>query len=117
VNRFGLGGRISVNWQSGTEVRVSPQRSTQLRTICAILQFDHRQPAAVCRLSASVGPLMRKAPWLRGTRVSVGVDNLFDDRIDVRDRPAPATTPINYQPDLVDPVGRRVEVSLRKLFF
>ena len=58
---------------------------------------------------------MRKAPWLRGTRISFGVDNLFDDRIDVRSRAG--DTPLNYQPDLIDPVGRRVEVSIRKLFF
>lgn len=112
VNRFGLGGRVSVNWQSGTDVLVTPGgppspddlRFSSLTTVNLRLFVDLGQ-----RWS-----LMRKAPWLRGTRVSIGVDNLFDDRIGVTDRAG--TTPINYQPFLVDPVGRRVEVSIRKLF-
>jgi hypothetical protein len=113
VNRFGLGGRVNINWQSGTDVLVTPGgppspddlRFSSLTTVNLRLFVDLGQRWSV----------MRKAPWLRGTRVSVGIDNLFDDRIDVTDRAG--TTPINYQPFLVDPVGRRVEVSIRKLFF
>ncbi len=113
VNRFGLGGRISANWQSGTDVLVTPAgppapddlRFSSLTTVNLRLFVDLGQRWF----------LLRRAPWLRGTRVSIGVDNLFDDRIDVTDRAG--TTPINYQPFLVDPVGRRIEVSVRKLFF
>lgn len=113
LNRNGIGGRVSANWQSGTEVRVSPggpPAPDDLR-FSGLATFN-------LRLFADLGqrwPLVRDHPWLRGTRVSVGIDNLFDDRIDVRDRAG--ANPINFQPDLVDPVGRRVEVSLRKLFF
>ena len=57
----------------------------------------------------------REHPWLIGTRVELGVNNLFDTRPRVRD--ATGTVPINYQPDLLDPVGRAVTLSLRKLFF
>lgn len=113
VNRNGIGGRISANWQSGTQVLVSPggPPAPDDLTFSSLATIN-------LRLFADLGqrwPLVRNNPWLRGTRVSIGIDNLFDDRIDVRDRAG--ANPINYQPDLVDPVGRRVEVSIRKLFF
>nr|WP_255696718.1 TonB-dependent receptor [Sandaracinobacteroides sayramensis] len=113
ATKNGLGGRISAKWQSGTEVlqdRSGPPSPDDLR-FSSLMTVDMR---LFVDLSQQWG-LMRKAPWLRGTRLSVGVDNIFDDRIDVRDRAG--ETPINYQPWLMDSVGRRVEVSVRKLFF
>jgi hypothetical protein len=104
---------VTVNWQSGTDVLVTPGGAPSQDD----LRFSSLTTVNM-RLFADLGQrwsLMRKAPWLRGTRVSVGIDNLFDDRIDVTDRAG--TTPINYQPFLVDPVGRRIEVSVRRLFF
>ena len=53
-------------------------------------------------------------PWMRGARVSLSVENLFDERLDVRD--ATGAVPISYQPDLLDPQGRVVQLSFRKLF-
>jgi hypothetical protein len=113
ANKNGLGGRISVNWQSGTEVLVSPGGPPSPDD----LAFSSLATVNL-RLFADLGQrwsLLRKAPWLRGTRVSVGVDNLFDARLDVRNRAG--EVPLSYQPDLIDPTGRRIEVSIRKLFF
>ena len=59
--------------------------------------------------------LVRDVPFLRGTRVTLSIDNLFDAHPEVRD--AFGDTPISYQPDLLDPVGRSVRISLRKQFF
>jgi hypothetical protein len=42
------------------------------------------------------------------------VDNVFDEKQRVRD--AAGLTPVNYQPDLLDPQGRTIRISLRKLF-
>ena len=42
-------------------------------------------------------------------------ENLFDSRQRVTD--ATGATPISYQPDLLDPLGRSVRLSIRKLFF
>jgi outer membrane receptor protein involved in Fe transport len=70
------------------------------------------------RLFADLGAqrdLVREFRFLRGARVSLIIDNLFDSRVDVRD--ASGETPLNYQPFLVDPLGRTVRISLRKLFF
>jgi iron complex outermembrane receptor protein len=43
------------------------------------------------------------------------VDNLFDCRMHVRD--ASGDSPISYQPDYLDPLGRSIKISFRKLFF
>ncbi len=40
--------------------------------------------------------------------------NLFDAKPRVRD--AAGLVPTNYQPDLLDPLGRTVGISIRKLF-
>ena len=58
--------------------------------------------------------LVTRYPWLRGTQLRVGVDNIFDSKQRVRD--AAGFVPVNYQPDLLDPQGRTVRVSIRKLF-
>ncbi len=70
------------------------------------------------RLFADLGQqpgLVRNNRWLRGTRISLGVDNLFNARQRVTD--ANGTVPINYQPGYLDPNGRVVRLTLRKLFF
>ena len=59
--------------------------------------------------------LIAKHPWLIGTRVSLSVTNLLDARERVRD--ATGVTPVSYQPAYLDPVGRVVRLSVRKLFF
>jgi outer membrane receptor protein involved in Fe transport len=52
---------------------------------------------------------------MRGFRVTVGVDNLFDRRLRVTD--PTGATPISFQPDLLDPLGRAIRLSIRKQFF
>jgi hypothetical protein len=106
--RNGFGGFLSTDWQSGTTVRggrdgdleFSPRTTVNLRLFANLSQ--QRQ-------------LVREIPFLRGTRVTLSIDNLFDAHPEVRD--AFGDTPISYQPDLLDPVGRSVRISLRKQFF
>ena len=107
----GLGARLSVNYRSGTRVDGGTAAApTQLR-------FGSLTTASL-RLFADLGQrldLVRERPWLRGTRVAFAVENLFDQRQRVTD--ATGTVPINFQPDLLDPLGRTVRLSVRKLFF
>ena len=107
----GLGARLSANFRSGTRVDGG--------TAAAPTRLDFGAlTTANLRLFADLGQrldLLRKHPWLRGTRVTFGVDNLFDTRQRVRDQTG--AVPINYQPDLLDPLGRTVRLSVRKLFF
>jgi hypothetical protein len=103
----GLGARLSANWRSGTEVttatgdnlRFSPLATFNLRLFANLGQrFD----------------LVAKHPWLRGATVQFEVDNIFDTKPNVRD--AFGKVPIGFQPDLLDPLGRTVGITIRKLF-
>lgn len=103
----GLGIRLGANWRSGTTVNsltggnlhFSPLATFNLRL------FDNLgdQPDLVVR-----------HPWLRGTQVRFEVNNLFNAKPNVRD--ASGAVPLSYQPDLLDPLGRTVMISIRKLF-
>jgi len=42
------------------------------------------------------------------------VTNIFNAKVKVRD--ANGATPLSYQPDYLDPQGRVIRISLRKLF-
>ena len=57
---------------------------------------------------------MVKHPWTRGTQVRFEIANIFDAKPKVHD--AAGNVPLNYQADLLDPIGRTVGISIRKLF-
>jgi iron complex outermembrane receptor protein len=108
VFRDGFGGRVEVDWQSGT--RVTGVGGGDL--------FFSDRTLVNLRLFANLSQqrdLVRAVPFLRGTRVSLNVNNLFDNRVDVRD--GFGVTPLSYQPFYLDPLGRSVTISLRKQFF
>ena len=52
--------------------------------------------------------------WLKGTRLTMVVSNLFNTRPSVADDRG--LTPLSYQPAYLDPVGRSLNVTLRKVF-
>jgi hypothetical protein len=59
--------------------------------------------------------LMDSVPFLRGARLSIGVDNAFDSRQKVTD--ATGRTPDAYSGARLDPLGRTISISFRKLLF
>ena len=59
--------------------------------------------------------VLLKHPWLRGSRIQLRVDNVFDARQRVTDQNG--ATPAAYLPNLRDPVGRTVRLTFRKQFF
>jgi hypothetical protein len=104
----GLGARLSAAWQSGTTVDGGPGGALRFSDLATLN----------LRLFANLGQqrkLTEKWPFLRGTRISLSVTNVFNSRVDVRD--ANGGTPISYQPAYLDPLGRSVRLSIRKLFF
>ncbi|EQB01432.1 hypothetical protein L485_11200, partial [Sphingobium baderi LL03] len=106
----GIGGRLSVNWESGTHVDGALGGTSRLNFASLA--------TANLRIFANLGQmpgLVRDHPFLRGARVSIGIDNIFNARRDVTD--AAGATPLRYQPDYLDPLGRAVTISFRKLFF
>ncbi|WP_408077094.1 TonB-dependent receptor [Sphingomonas plantiphila] len=110
VVRDGIGVRLNADWQSATRINGGTTGGEELR-------FDDFATVNL-RLFATLGPqfkFVRDNRWLEGTRVVLSVDNLFDNRLKVTD--ASGETPLSYQPALLDPVGRTVRISIRKLFF
>jgi len=109
----GLGLRAEANWQSGTFVRGGPNGQGG---VADDLRFSSLATFNL-RLFADLGQtkLGRQHRWMRGFRVSLGVNNLLNQRLQVRD--SNGATPSSYQPDLLDPLGRSVRISIRKQFF
>jgi len=58
--------------------------------------------------------LLANHPWLKGVRLRLAIDNLTDSVQEVSD--ASGFIPLRYQAGFVDPVGRTVEISIRKQF-
>jgi len=111
--RRGLGARLTANWQSGTTVNGLPSGPVGTAGDLSFSGFS----TVNINLFADLGDRFRRAKaakWLRGTRVSLGINNLFNSRPEVRDEAG--LTPISYQPAYLDPIGRSVNFSIRKVF-
>lgn len=103
----GFGARLSGNWRSSTRVATASGDDLRFSPLATV----------DLRLWANLGQrfdLVAKHPWLRGTSVRLEVDNLFDSKPKVRD--SLGQVPFGYQSDLLDPLGRTISLSVRKLF-
>jgi TonB dependent receptor len=104
----GLGFRLIGAYQGPTSVRggdlAQDLRFGSLATLNlrAFINFDQRKK------------LIERAPILKGTRIALRINNLFDARQHVRD--GSGAVPLRYQRGFLDPLGRSVEISLRKIF-
>ncbi|HVI04986.1 MAG TPA: hypothetical protein VM711_02695, partial [Sphingomicrobium sp.] len=100
----GLGMRIGANWRSGTtlagnDLHFSPVGTLDLRLFAN---------------PGDIPEILAMHPWLRGTQIRLEFNNVFNVRPKVHD--AAGEVPLNYQPDLIDPLGRTIMISFRKLF-
>jgi iron complex outermembrane recepter protein len=112
IFRNGFGLRLNGNYISGSKIRGSllqdssdgDLRFSDLLTLNARLfvNFDSRKS------------LIKRVPFLKGTRLSLRIDNLTNAIRDVRD--TNGVVPFSFLPGFVDPRGRFIEVSLRKIF-
>ncbi|MEZ5710571.1 MAG: hypothetical protein R3E02_14420 [Blastomonas sp.] len=106
----GVGVRVAGNYASGTTVDGgATPGATQLNygdlatfNLRAFFNFDSREK------------LVAKHPVLKGVRLALRVDNVFDAHQRVTDQNG--QVPLGFQPDLIDPRGRYFEISLRKRF-
>jgi hypothetical protein len=103
--RDGFGGRLVLQWREAARARSAGSE----------LEFADFTTVNL-RLFADLGlqPLAREHPWMRGVRVSLLVNNLLDEKQQVRR--ADGSTPENFQPDLLDPLGRNLRLTMRKFF-
>lgn len=106
----GFGLRVQGNYRSGTTVDgtglpgSSDLRFSDLATFSTFLFVNLDQQARV----------VKAAPFLKGSRLTLRVDNVLNDIIDVRDQNG--NVPLGYQQGYIDPRGRVVELSFRKRF-
>jgi hypothetical protein len=107
----GIGVRLNADWQSGTTVVGGTAMAPETLKFSSLGTFDIRLFADLTQQLKFI----KTHAWARGMRITLGVGNLFDTRQRVTD-PSGAT-PISYQPDYLDPLGRTVKLSIRKLFF
>ena len=108
LTRNGFGARITANWQSATRVD---------NVAGSALNFDDLATVNL-RLFANLGQqrrLVEAVPFLRGSRLTLSVDNLFNSRPQVTD--AFGMTPEAYRGAYLDPLGRSIRISFRKQFF
>lgn len=108
VFRNGIGTFVMANWRDGTRIDggTGPDLdfSDQL-TVNLNVFMDLSQRTS----------WVERFPWLAGSRIQLGIQNLFDSRPEVT--ADGAETPLNYQPDFLDPEGRSVRLTLRKILF
>lgn len=106
----GLGAFVNANWRAGTTVNGdtlgSPDLDFSGRTTVNLFAF-----ADLTQRTSWV----ERFPFLKGTRIGFGVQNIFDDRVSVTS--SDGATPINYQRDYLDPQGRVFRINLRKILF
>ena len=103
----GLGARLTADWRSAT--RVDGGTGEDLR-FGDYATFD-------LRLFANLGErfeLVSKHPFFLGSSVRFEVKNIFNARPEVRG--GSGDIPFAYQPDRLEPIGRTVGISFRKLF-
>jgi hypothetical protein len=102
----GIGVRFSGSWTSATDITDGGEGSGPLY-FSSLATFD-------LRLFANLQQRFIGKEWARGTRVTLAVSNLFNAHQDVRD--GSGATPLIYQPAFLDPYGRVVSLSFRRLF-
>jgi outer membrane cobalamin receptor len=103
----GMGVRLSAKYDSGSTVTggsAGDLKFGDLATFNLRFFMDFNQKAK----------LIEKLPFLKGSRLRLSVDNLFDAQRRITD--ANGRVPFNYQPGYIDPLGRYVELEWRKAF-
>ena len=104
----GVGFRLSGIYTGETRLDGSDAPGSSDLFFNDLLTFNLRTFINVDQLTGS------QSPALKNVRVTFRMDNIFDGQRAVRDENG--DTPINYQPFVIDPIGRFIGVDIRKLF-
>jgi hypothetical protein len=106
----GFGLRFNGTWSAPVTIRATGvPGSTNLRfgsvtklNLRAFVNFDQQ------------AKLVQAVPFLKGARLTLKVENLFDSRQRVTD--GSGVVPLSYQADYRDPQGRVIGLDFRKMF-
>ncbi len=103
----GVGLRLSGNYYGGSSIEGSGASGSTSLDFHPYATFD-------ARIFVDLERKFEDAKFLKGSRLSLRVDNVFDAQQRVTDEFG--TVPISYQPDFLDPKGRFLEIDFRKRF-
>lgn len=106
-NASGLGARASLSWRGPSKLLVRSAGDTDTLAFSDVALLN-------LRLFADARHFFPDSRWAKGLRVSLDVNNLFNDRQRVRD--SAGDTPLQYQRGYRDPIGRAVELEIRAVF-
>ena len=107
----GIGVRLSGNYNSATTVRGTGLPGSNDLHFGDLATFNLRAFVALDQQKWLVG---EDPGFFKQARLSLRVNNIFDAHQRVTDENG--VVPLRYQPFLIDPVGRFVEIEFRKLF-
>jgi hypothetical protein len=108
-HRDGVGVLLAVAWRSPTVVGSGDPAAPNPIYFSSLGTADLRVFLDLGHL-----PWMRGASWAQGARASLAVTNLFDRRQTVHD--ADGATPTAFEPGFLDPLGRVLALTIRKVF-
>ena len=106
----GFGLRLQGTYKSGTTANgtglpgSNDLRFSDIAAVNAFLFVNLDQQAKV----------VKAVPFLKGSRITLRVENILNDIVDVRDQNG--NVPLGYQQGYIDPRGRVFELSFRKRF-
>jgi iron complex outermembrane recepter protein len=103
----GLGIRAGLAWRGRSSLFSRINGTVETLQFSPLLTFN-------LRAFADAGRVIPRAGWARGFRFAVEVVNATNSHQRVHD--SFGNTPLQYQPAYRDPLGRTIEVELRKVF-
>lgn len=107
ITSGGIGARLGVTWRGRSTLESRIGGVTDTLRFAPVLAVNLRAFADVHRL-------LPRSEWTRRMRLSLNLLNATNDRQRVRD--SAGFTPLQYQPGYRDPLGRTIELELRKVF-
>ncbi|MDT0508837.1 TonB-dependent receptor [Novosphingobium sp. MMS21-SN21R] len=106
----GFGLRASGTYTGGSRIDASGAPGSNTLRFAPIATFNLRLFADLGRKAK----LVEQVPFLKGSRLSFSVDNVFNAQQRVTDDSG--AVPLRYQPGYLDPRGRVFEIEFRKQF-
>lgn len=103
----GFGMFLNGTWSAPTQVRASGAPGTSDLRFGSVTKLN-------ANLFVDLSQQFKTSAFMKGARLSLRAENLFDSRQKVTD--AKGAIPLSYQPDYMDPRGRVLQVEFRKMF-
>jgi iron complex outermembrane recepter protein len=107
VSSRGIGARLNGTWRGQSLLEIRSGNSVEMLRFTPLATLNLRAFAEGRRL-------FPQTRWIRGTRFTLSVTNLTNQRQRVTD--TAGVTPLRYQPGYRDPLGRTIEFEIRRVF-